>query len=71
MLNESLEQYTKALEIDPSNEYCLSNIGVIYLKRQDYDKCLEFTTEALNVIENFQSDTKEFQRDNVLEIKLL
>jgi tetratricopeptide (TPR) repeat protein len=57
MLSDSLAQYYKALEIEPSNEYCLSNIGVIYLKRQDYDKCLKFTSEALAVIENFQSDT--------------
>jgi len=33
MLNESLEQYMKAIELDPTNEYALSNIGVIYLKR--------------------------------------
>jgi tetratricopeptide (TPR) repeat protein len=33
LLNESLEQYLKALEMDPMNEYALSNIGVIYLKR--------------------------------------
>jgi tetratricopeptide (TPR) repeat protein len=33
LLNESLEQYFKALEMDPMNEYALSNIGVIYLKR--------------------------------------
>ena len=32
-LNEALEHYTKALELDPLNEYALSNIGVIYLKR--------------------------------------
>ena len=33
MLNESMETYLKALELDPMNEYALSNIGVIYLKR--------------------------------------
>lgn len=43
MLSESLEQYFKALELDATNEYALSNIGVIYLKRQDYDNCLKFT----------------------------
>mgnify|MGYP002396232983 CR=1 FL=1 len=32
---------------------------------------MKFTTEALEVIENFQTDTREFQRDNLLEIKLL
>ena len=33
MLSESLDQYFKALELDPTNEYAMSNIGVIYLKR--------------------------------------
>lgn len=46
-LSEALETYTAALEEDPHNEYALSNIGVIYLKRQDYEKCLEFTNLAL------------------------
>ena len=71
MLSESLEQYFKALELDATNEYALSNVGVIYLKRQDYENCLKFTNQALSIIEEFQADTKEFQRDNVLEIKLL
>ena len=71
MLNESLEQYTKAVECDPKNEYALLNIGVIYLKRQDFDKCLEFTNASLALIEEFHADTREFQRDNVLEVKLL
>lgn len=71
MLSESLEQYFKALELDATNEYALSNVSVIYLKRQDYENCLKFTNQALSIIEEFQADTKEFQRDNVLEIKLL
>lgn len=71
LLNESLEQYFKALELDPMNEYALSNIGVIYLKRQDFDNCLKFTTQALTIIEEFHTETREFQRENILEIKLL
>lgn len=71
MLTESLEQYMKALELDAYNEYALSNIGVIHMRRQDYENCLKYTNEALSMIENFQADTKEFQRDNILEIKLL
>ena len=47
MLNESLEQYEKAVELDAYNEYALSNIGVIYMRRQDYDTCLKYTNEAL------------------------
>lgn len=70
-LNEALSHYSKALELDPSNEYALSNIGVIYLKRQDYQACLNFTNQALDVLEAFHPDTKEFHKDNLLEIKLL
>ena len=33
LLNESLEQYSNAVELDPKNEYALSNMGVIHLKR--------------------------------------
>jgi len=33
MINDSLDSYLKALEIDHMNEYALSNVGVIYLKR--------------------------------------
>lgn len=70
-LNEALESYEKAVELDPSNEYALSNIGVIYLKRQNFEKCLEFTQRGIEYVEAFQADTKEFQRENTLEVKLL
>ena len=70
-LDEALEAYEKALELDPSNEYALSNIGVIYLKRQNYEKCMEYTERALAYVEGFQADTKEFQKENTLEVKLL
>jgi hypothetical protein len=33
MINDSLASYLKAIDIDGMNEYALSNIGVIYLKR--------------------------------------
>ena len=44
MLDESLAAYFKALALSPGNEYCLSNIGVVYLKRQDYENCEKFST---------------------------
>lgn len=44
MLDESLAAYFKALKLAPANEYCLSNIGVVYLKRQDYENCEKFST---------------------------
>lgn len=70
-LDESLKHYTKAIEIDPLNEYALSNIGVIYLKRQNYDECLKYTNTSLQLIEEFHNDTREFNKETNLEVKLL
>jgi len=53
MLNESLEQYHNALEQDCMNEYALSNIGVIHLKRLEYDECLEYSCKALAIIDEY------------------
>ena len=36
-LDDSLQAYQEAIELDPTNEYALSNIGVIHLKRQEYE----------------------------------
>jgi tetratricopeptide (TPR) repeat protein len=67
----SLKEYNKALEKDPTNEYALGNIGLIYLKRTDYNKCIEYTDRALAEVNNFISDTKSFNSENHLEVKLL
>lgn len=71
LLDDSLKSYHAALELDPMNEYALSNISVIYLKRQNYEKCLEYTIKALTIIEEFHADTREFNKDSFLEVKLL
>lgn len=63
--------YEEALELDPKNEYAYANIGLIYLKRQDYLKCIEYSTKALELIDNFQNDTKSFSKDNRFEVKIL
>jgi len=46
-------------------------LGVIHLKREEHDKCIEYSTQALQIIEYFMNDTKSFSRDNKLEVKLL
>jgi len=46
-LDEALENYRKALELDAANEYALANISAIYLKRQDYENCMIWTNKAL------------------------
>lgn len=70
-LDSAFEKYNEAIELDKHNEYAFSNIGLIHLKRQDYNKCIEFSTRALEIIDAFQNDTKSFSRDNRLEVKLL
>ena len=53
MLDMALEKYEEALYLDPNNEYACSNIGVIFLKRENYKECLEYSNKALDLIEEF------------------
>ena len=56
----ALQKYEEAMKIDPTNEYALANIGLIYLRYNDDDKCLEFTNKALDQIDGFMNDTWSF-----------
>ena len=69
--DEALTEYEEVLKIDPTNEYAWGNIGLINLKKIDYEKCIQNTDQALALINNFISDTKSFSNDNTLEVKLL
>jgi hypothetical protein len=66
-----LAKYNEAVEIDQENEYALANIGVIHLKKLEYPKCIDYSSRALSLVENFQNETKLFSKQNVLEVKLL
>ena len=46
-----MDKYNEALTYDPNNEYACSNIGVIYLKREEFDKCLEYSNKAMDLID--------------------
>ena len=70
-LDEAMAKYEEALTEDKENEYAVSNIGLIHLKRREYDKCIEMSTKALAILENFQNETKAFQQNNALEVKIL
>ena len=70
-LNSALEKYQEAVEKDVDNEYALANIGVIYLKKLEYEQCIEYSTRALELVDAFHPDTKAFSKINVLETKLL
>lgn len=50
-LETAFQMYQKALEYDPRNEYAYANLGLIYLKRQEYEKCIEYSTKALELID--------------------
>lgn len=52
-LDEALAKYDEALNEDKENEYVISNIGLIQMKRREYEKCIETSTHALALIENF------------------
>ena len=70
-LEGALEKYHEAIEKDPSNEYALSNIGVIHMMKLNHEQAIEFETKALAIIDGFQNETRSFSRQNNLEIKLL
>jgi tetratricopeptide (TPR) repeat protein len=70
-LDQAFEMYSKALELDSSNEYAYANMGLIMLKRQDYQKCVDYSTKALDIIDSFMNETRTFSRDNRLEVKIL
>lgn len=69
--DDALKEYQKSLSHDLTNEYALGNIGLIYMKKSDYQKCIEFTNDSLNQLNNFLNETKSFNLDNQLEVKLL
>ena len=66
-----MEKYHEAIEKDPSNEYALSNIGVIHMMKLNHEQAIEYETKALAIIDGFQNETRSFSRQNNLEIKLL
>jgi tetratricopeptide (TPR) repeat protein len=70
-LDEAVKLYEDCLEIDPQNEYVYANLGLIYMMRQDYNKCIEYSTKSLDIIEDFLNDTKAFTKENRLEVKIL
>ncbi len=73
--NEDVEsartKYHAALDEDQENEYALANLSVIHLKKLEYDESIQFATDALAVVNQFQNETKAFASNNVLEIKNL
>ena len=69
--DDAIKKYEEALEVDKENEYAIANIGVINLKRLQYQECIDQSTKALHLIENFHNETRAFSKQNFLEVKLL
>ena len=59
VMDAALQKYEEANGLDPNaaNEYALGNIGLVYLKKANYEKCIEETSKALEVISRFLNDT--------------
>ena len=70
-LDQANELYEQCLEIDPSNEYIYANIGLIHMMKQDYHKCIDHSTKALDIIDEFMNDTKSYSKENRVEVKIL
>ena len=41
------------------------------MKRSDYKNCIDYSTRALDILDHFMNETKSFQKDNRLEVKVL
>jgi len=70
-IDQALAIYEEALQMDNGNEYLWANISLMHYKKQDYDKCIDYITKALEIIDAFQNDTQSFNKDTRLEVKLL
>ena len=44
---EAMAKYHEALDEDKENEYAHSNVGLIHLKKREYEQCIEASTKAL------------------------
>lgn len=56
---EAIQQYKKALKIDPENHYAYYNIGLIYAKAKQFNEAISVIDEA---IVNCKSDIGSFYR---------
>jgi tetratricopeptide (TPR) repeat protein len=52
MTDKALEQYNKAISIDPSNPYALSGIGLLYFQLGNYQKSLSYWHTLLKIEED-------------------
>lgn len=76
LLKEAEEQYLKILETNKDNiinqnEKILSNLSLIYLNIENYEKCIYYCTAILKIIKNFKEKFAFNKYDNTFQIKIL
>lgn len=75
-LEQAEEKYLKILEeqsenIINQNEKVLSNLSLIYLNLEQYEKCILYCNDILKIIKNFKEKFSFNKYDNTLQIKIL
>lgn len=75
-LREAEEKYLKILEAQPENiinqnEKVLSNLSLIYLNLEEYQKCILFCNDILKIVKNFKEKFAFIKYDNTFQIKIL
>ncbi len=75
-LKEAEEKYLEILKNQPENiinqnEKILSNLSLIYLNLEQYDKCILYCNDILKIIRNFKEKFAFTKYDNVFQIKIL
>ncbi len=58
-LSKAIEQYNKAMTIDPLNVIAVLKKGVLYKQVENWDKALEFYNEAIKIEPNFAPAYRE------------
>lgn len=49
LLNDAIDSYNKAIEIDPKNFEAINNIGVCYYNTDEMEKSIEYFNKALKI----------------------
>lgn len=52
-MDKAVAKYHEALEVDQENEYALANIGVIHLKKLEYDESIDYASKAIQIVNTF------------------
>lgn len=54
--NRALKFYQKAIDLDPNEGYAYTNIGTIYILREEYEKAKEYYEKGLPLLDKSEFD---------------